>query len=142
MCQFEYLNFACAELMAALHAKSFENPWKTEEFKNLLKLSTTRGLICEKGMIVCSVCGEDAEILTLCVSPDFRRQGVAETMIRKMCEYIKNFQVVSLFLEVNVNNQAALKLYEKCGFQKAGVRKNYYKTTQGRQDALVLKKRI
>ena len=93
-------------------------------------------------MIVCSVCGEDAEILTLCVSPDFRRQGVAETMIRKMCEYIKNFQVVSLFLEVNVNNQAALKLYEKCGFQKAGVRKNYYKTTQGRQDALVLKKRI
>ena len=93
-------------------------------------------------MIVCSICGEDAEILTLCVLPEFRRQGIASKMIQKMCEYMKNFQVVSFFLEVNVNNIAAVKLYEKCGFEKIGMRKNYYKTKQGRQDALILKKKL
>ena len=100
MYQFEHLNFACADLMAALHAKSFEAPWNKKDFADLLTLSTTKGLINEKGMIVCSICGEDAEILTLCVSPEYRRQGIAAQMIQKMCEYMKNFQVVSLFLEV------------------------------------------
>ena len=142
MCQFEHLNFACADLMAALHAKSFEMPWTKQDFADLLTLSTTKGLICEKGMIVCSICGEDAEILTLCVSPEYRRQGIAVQMIEKMCEYMKNFQVASLFLEVNVNNTPAIKLYEKCGFVKVGTRKNYYKTKQGRQDALILKKKV
>ena len=142
MCQFEYLNFACADLMTVLHARCFEMPWKKEDFSDLLRLPTTKGLICEKGMIVCSICGEDAEILTLCVLPEFRRQGIASKMIQKMCEYMKNFQVVSFFLEVNVNNIAAVKLYEKCGFEKIGMRKNYYKTKQGRQDALILKKKL
>ena len=142
MSQFEYLNFACADLMTALHSDSFEHPWKKEEFESLLKLSTTKGLINEKGMIVCSICGEDAEILTLCVSPEYRKQGIATEMIEQMSRYLKKFQVSSFFLEVNVNNLPALKLYEKCGFLQVGKRKNYYKTSKGRQDALVLEKKL
>ena len=142
MSVFEKLNPACAEMMASLHAKSFDAPWSADDFSSLLSLSTTKGLIFEGGMIVCSICGEDAEILTLCVSPEYRRKTIAKQMIEKMCAYMKNFQVACLFLEVNVNNLPAIKLYEKCGFEKVGRRKDYYKTSAGRQDALVLKKKL
>ena len=142
MFQFERLNSACADLMTALHQQSFDTPWKKEDFEALLKLPTTKGLISEKGMIVCSICGEDAEILTLCVSPEYRKQGIATQMIEEMTQYLKKFQVASFFLEVNVNNIPALKLYEKCGFVQVGKRKDYYKTSQGRQDALILKKKV
>lgn len=142
MSQFEHLNSACAPLMAALHQQSFDLPWTEQDFSGLLVLSSTKGLICEKGMIVCSICGEDAEILTLCVSPEFRRQGIAAQLLNQICSYLKNFQVVSLFLEVNVNNIPALKLYQKCGFEQVGRRKEYYKTALGRQDALVFRKKL
>ena len=42
------------------------------------------------------------------------------------------------FLEVRVSNQAAYKLYTKLGFDEIGVRKNYYPSPAGREDALIL----
>lgn len=142
MSQFEHLSPAYVDLMTALHQQCFDAPWTKDDFLSLLSLPTTKGLINETGMIICSVCGEDAEILTLCVLPQHRKKGIATEMIEQMGRYIKKFQVVSLILEVNVNNTAALKLYEKCGFNKIGMRKDYYKTPAGRQDALVLQKKL
>ena len=44
---------------------------------------------------------------------------------------------VSMFLEVRSGNTGAIKLYEKCGFAKFGVRKNYYKDGE---DAFLFRK--
>jgi len=41
-----------------------------------------------------------------------------------------------LTLEVRESNTPALQLYQRAGFKKAGVRKNYYSTPV--EDALVL----
>jgi ribosomal-protein-alanine N-acetyltransferase len=35
--------------------------------------------------------------------------------------------IVKLSLEVRVSNEAAIKLYEKFGFQKVGTRPNFYR---------------
>jgi len=43
-----------------------------------------------------------------------------------------------LYLEVRPSNAAALALYARAGFARIGVRKNYYRATDGREDALVL----
>jgi len=142
MSQFNDLNFACAPLMAHLHQKSFDTPWTQQDFEQLLKLPSTKGLISENAMIVCSICGEDAEILTLCVNPQDRRKKIASQMLTEICPYLKKFQVATLFLEVNVNNTPALNLYKKCNFQQVGRRKDYYKTKLGRQDALILQKKL
>jgi len=44
-----------------------------------------------------------------------------------------------LFLEVRPSNPPAIHLYEKLGFQRVGVRKGYYQSTEGREDAWVYK---
>ena len=34
-------------------------------------------------------------------------------------------------LEVSEENKSAINLYKKCGFNKAAIRKNYYKNSNG-----------
>ena len=42
----------------------------------------------------------------------------------------------TVYLEVSVENQAAIELYEKFGFEKIHTRKNYY----GTEDAYVMER--
>ena len=42
-----------------------------------------------------------------------------------------------IFLETRVTNKPAKKLYEKYNFHTIGIRKGYYKTSAGREDAVV-----
>jgi ribosomal-protein-alanine N-acetyltransferase len=43
-----------------------------------------------------------------------------------------------MFLEVRPTNTYAIALYEDLGFNEIGVRKGYYKSEHGREDALML----
>ncbi len=64
----------------------------------------------------------EREILNVAVHPEFRRLGVAKTLIRSEIERFPGDH----FLEVRASNSAARKLYEKLGFQEVGVRPGYY----------------
>ncbi|MCR2392783.1 ribosomal-protein-alanine N-acetyltransferase, partial [Salmonella enterica] len=43
-----------------------------------------------------------------------------------------------LWLEVRASNQAAIALYEDLGFNEVTVRRNYYPSAHGREDAIVM----
>jgi ribosomal-protein-alanine N-acetyltransferase len=43
-----------------------------------------------------------------------------------------------LFLEVRASNQPAIKLYQHCGFQQSGLRKNYYPSANGTREHAIL----
>ena len=58
-------------------------------------------------------------------------------MIFSKC-YIVNS--LNIFLEARVNNTPAIKLYEKHDFRRISIRKNYYQTSDGKQDAIIFKK--
>ena len=47
-----------------------------------------------------------------------------------------------VFLEVRASNTKAISLYEKEGFQKVDIRKNYYRLGDGREDALIMTKKL
>lgn len=47
-------------------------------------------------------------------------------------------KVHKIFLEVCVHNQIAINLYKKFQFKEIGLRKNYYTTKNGKEDALIL----
>lgn len=134
------LTIAYCESAAALHQTGFDFPWSVSSFHSLLSLSTTVGWINEKSLLVCSQVGDEMEILTLCVLPDFRRQGIAESCMDFLFQYAKKHQIQRIFLEVSIQNIAAQNLYLKKGFQKIGCRKNYYKTRAGFCDALCMEK--
>ena len=47
-----------------------------------------------------------------------------------------------VFLEVRPANVGAIRLYERLGFRQVGVRRGYYQTPAGREDALVMRRTL
>ncbi|MCR4562266.1 MAG: ribosomal protein S18-alanine N-acetyltransferase [Bacilli bacterium] len=71
---------------------------------------------------------DSATIARVAVKKNHRQQGIASKLMEKMLEVLRNQpeEVLFLTLEVRVSNLAAIKLYEKLGFEKVTVKKAYY----------------
>ena len=121
--------------LAALHATSFPDPWGTEAIRELFAGPGVFAFLFPEGFILARAAGDEAEILTLAVMPQMRRQGLGRSLIRAAAHHARNLGANSLFLEVAANNIAAQALYRSQGFAAVGRRKAYY----GAQDADVLK---
>ena len=77
---------------------------------------------------------DTVDILDLVVEQNHRHQKIATGLLDYM---ITNVSPTStIYLEVAVNNQHAIDLYEKFGFEKIHTRKNYY----GTEDAYVMER--
>lgn len=124
----EPVQFSASE-MAALHQTSFPTrPWKPHEFAELMEANGVFwGVDHEKrGFIMARKAGDHAEILTLVVAPEHRRQGVARDLVSNVIATCPAIEATHLFLEVAADNVAASGLYEDLGFMEVGRRANYY----------------
>lgn len=119
----------CREL-AELDKKCFSTPWSEQSFfeetKNKL---ATYFLAKEDGKIV-GYCGfwrvsGEAQVTNIAVLPDYRRKKIATVLAEKMIEECTEDE--QIVLEVRAGNFAAISLYEKLGFEKAGLRKQFYR---------------
>lgn len=67
----------------------------------------------------------EAEVRTIAVAPQWRGYGVGRALLEKLLE-IADERHAPVFLEVRVDNEAAISLYQSVGFEKLGIRRNYY----------------
>lgn len=104
--------------------------WSAESFES--EAAKDNGIVLytvENGNITGLICGffaaDEAEITSVAVSPEHRRKGIAAALME---EYFRTLPdvVESIFLEVRESNSAAIGLYQKFGFQKISLRKNFY----------------
>ena len=79
------------------------------------------------------------EIMNIVVRKSYRCQGIGKKLLKKIIEISKETNLESINLEVNCNNIPAIKLYEKSGFQKIGIRKKYYNNID---DAIIMELKI
>lgn len=79
---------------------------------------------------------EEAHIVTLAVRDDYRRRGVGELLLITIIETARLAGQEVVTLECRVSNAAALRLYEKYGFRRVGIRSRYY--TDDQEDAYAL----
>lgn len=131
--------------MAAAHALAFDNPWRADEFEDLLEGEGIFGFLAHDdaaplGLIICRVAADEMEILTVGVPPAARRRGVALSLMNAALEIAGQRSAAAAFLEVDVANAPAIALYERLGFGRAGLRRAYYdRGAAGRTDALVMR---
>lgn len=71
---------------------------------------------------------EKCEIVDIFVLKEYRNKGIASKLIN---EITSDYTVDNITLEVSMFNKNAISLYEKLGFKKIAVRKNYYKDSDG-----------
>ena len=72
--------------------------------------------------------GDEISIDDIAVVPSARRCGAADKMMQFLFRKASEEEIKKITLEVRESNTAAMKLYEKYGFKKTGLRKNYYRS--------------
>lgn len=73
--------------------------------------------------ITATVVADEMNIDSVAVAPEYRRKGYASALINLA---IKQAKAAVVMLEVRESNTAAISLYQSLGFEKVGLRKNYY----------------
>ncbi len=111
-----------AARLAAVHASAFAAPWDAAAFAALLDQAGVFVLEDPDGFILLRVVADEAEILTLAVSPAARRRGLGARLVREGAAVAAARGAARLFLEVAGTNAAALALYTRAGFTEAGRR--------------------
>lgn len=137
------------KMVHTLHEEGFpEAKWSYEGLHDLLALTTTFGWgafsndVC-LGFIIAQVVEEEAEILTFLVQQTLREKGLGQRLYNTLETFLKNRQVLKIFLEVAKDNSSALKFYSKNGFLKISYRKGYYqKSGISAGDAISMQKKI
>ena len=129
--------------IAELEKICFSDPWSEKSVASELKNPWSLWLVAMEGERLAGYIGSqsvegEADMMNVAVHPDFRRRGVARSLILKLIEGLKANGVHSLALEVRASNESAIALYEKLGFETVGRRPNYYR--HPREDALILRK--
>lgn len=129
--------------VAALEAASFTNPWSRDMLARELHNSDVARVYVLRGPDgqLLAFCGcwfvfDELHINTLAVRIEERRRGLATRLLRFLFAEAAASGLTRATLEVRRSNEAALRLYERLGFEVRAIRPNYY--SQPLEDALVL----
>ncbi|MBE0601769.1 MAG: ribosomal protein S18-alanine N-acetyltransferase [Firmicutes bacterium] len=126
-----------------IELQTFAVPWPEPSFHHELDENpVARYLVAENdaGAVIAYAGAwmiyEEAHITNIAVREDWRGQGVGIALTRALIQYAANLGVHYMTLEVRKSNRVAQAMYEKLGFEKLGVRKQYY--TDNLEDALLM----
>lgn len=123
-------------------------PWSQAQFKEeIAGIGTSRqfcvaiseGSVVGYAGIMVVAPGVPADLLTIAVLPDFRGQGIAQSMLVELESWAKEVGATEVILEVDTKNEAAIRLYELAGYERISTRANYYGLGV---DALVMRKEL
>jgi [ribosomal protein S18]-alanine N-acetyltransferase len=91
------------------------------------------------GYILATIIGDEAEILSIGVTPDWQRQGVGKRLLQCFFDHGASRNMAKAVLEVAEDNVPALGLYRDFGFAEFGRRKDYYKQGDQKIGAIMMK---
>ena len=80
--------------------------------------------------------GDQAHITEIAVREELRGRGIGELLIIGTLRVAYEQGLTEVTLEARVSNFVAQRLYDKYGFNEAGIRKNYY--ADNREDAVIM----
>lgn len=129
--------------VAEIEKQSFSIPWSEEAFIESLSYEHAMFLVAmdyentdsestgsEKGRTAGYIgmykALNEGDITNIAVSPEYRGRGVGMALMKSLINLARQNNIDNLILEVRESNQAAIHLYEKIGFNRAGIRKNFY----------------
>jgi ribosomal-protein-alanine N-acetyltransferase len=81
-----------------------------------------------------------ADIQTIAVVPDHQRHGLGTSLLDALIDEARRRRAREVLLDVRADNEPAIALYERHGFERIARRRRYFGA--GRIDGLVLRRRL
>ena len=133
-------------LIGTMERRNYEFPWSDAIFRDCVK----SGYVCRLVMLEDTVIGygvlqigaDEGHILNLCIDEPSQGQGFARVLLEHLIGEAQGRRANIVFLEVRPSNPRAINLYQMNGFNEIGLRKGYYDSATGREDAVVMARNL
>lgn len=130
--------------IAEIERVSIPQPWSEAAFTSALADEKAVTLAAFCGNILCGfITGvyllDTADIYSVAVSSEYRKKGAGKLLLEEFFSALPD-EVNSVCLEVRESNIPAINLYEKLGFERVGLRKNFYQSP--RENAILMTKNL
>jgi len=145
----DYSEIKCCDVKSSdlnkivvIENNSHFSPWSKKSFEGSIKAKNIFKVFLAKekiiGYYIALIAQDQCELLNITVIKSNQNLGLGNFFLKHLIYFCKVRKVANIFLEVRVSNIAAIRLYEKNGFNELGVRDNYYKTLYGKEDGLLM----
>ena len=129
------------EAIAALESEIFSDAWSAKSIKETYENQNACILGAYKecalaGYVIFYYVLDEGEIARIAVSPQYRRQGVADQIFAGLLDFCAEKSIERILLDVRISNEPAIAFYRKSGFVEDGIRKNFYENPK--EDALLM----
>jgi len=116
----------------------FLNPWSRASFENMLNYDSLVLLQDETivGYICCICVLDECSIANIAIAPTYQNKGYGKWLLTFIINSMKEQGINVFYLEARHSNERAITLYERIGFCRLAIRKNYY--TNPQEDAIVM----
>ena len=142
MIQIREMTARDVEEVAGIEKQIFSQPWSEKGFLDAVNLGDTVFLVAEKQGQIAGYIGmyfsmDEGEITNVAVAPAQRNHGVGGLLIDELLRIAGQKGIAKIVLEVRVSNDSAIRLYERKGFLRIGVRKGFYEFPKEDADIMV-----
>ena len=107
------------------------DPWSIEQFWSELAQPTRSYVVAVDGDRIIGYAGAillapDSDVQTIAVSPLDQGRGIGATLLRSLIDEASAAGCRQMLLEVRSDNPAAIGMYERFGFERISMRRDYY----------------
>lgn len=139
---FRPLQTSDLDQVMAIEPTIYPHPWTRNNFSDSIKAGYSCWA-CEHdgamiGYAVLMMVLDEAHILNISIAREFQGCGLGRQLLEHIIDVARSHGGQTMFLEVRPSNKAALRLYEAMGFNEFSVRKGYYPSANGREDAILM----
>lgn len=119
----------------------FAVPWTREGYFTFLTRENSMFLVVEEKGEILGYCGllmvlDEGDVTNVAVRGDRQREGIGNFLMESLIRLSREQGIRMIHLEVRAGNETAIRLYERLGFVRDGLRKAYY--TDPVEDAILM----
>lgn len=140
--KFRPLQMGDLDAVMAIEPLIYSHPWTRGNFSDSLQTGYSCWA-CEHdgrlvGYAVLMLVLDEGHLLNISIAREFQERGLGRSLLEYVIDVARGHGAQMMFLEVRPSNKSAIALYESMGFNEFSVRKGYYPSAKGREDAILM----
>ena len=140
--RFESLLADRLDAVVAVEQRAYAHAWSRANFLDALHSGYQAQVLMSDddvlGYFVAMKGVDEVHLLNITVAVEHQGQGLARLMLDALALWTRGQGLEWLWLEVRVGNAPAIRVYERHGFSRVGLRKDYYPASQGERESAIV----
>ena len=136
------MGLADIKVVTQIETKSHSHPWSEKLFLSNFGHRYFNHILLKDdeviGYFVASEVAGEVTLMNIAIAPEMQGQGAGLFLLQFLLCYAREKEQQEIWLEVRSSNHSAIHLYQKLGFVEVDIRKAYYPSENGREDAVIM----